>query len=141
MNALPGRGGKPPILLSEPEADMLYDLALTWRQRHPFSAQLLLEELDRARTVPLAELPDDVVTMGSRVVFLDRARGEERSVELVYPVAADMGQSRVSVMTPIGAGLIGMRRGDEIDWPDRQGERRRLKIVAVVQPAPLERAA
>lgn len=141
MNALPGRGDKPPILLSESEADMLYDLALSWRQKHPFSARLLLDELERAHTVQSGELPGDVVTMGSHVIFLEGEGGTERSVELVYPAAADMAQGRVSVMTPIGAALIGMRCGNEIDWPDRQGERRRLKIVAVVQPAPLERAA
>jgi regulator of nucleoside diphosphate kinase len=141
MAALPRLRGKPPIVLSHEEADILYDLALKWRQRHPFSARLLLDELERARTVPEADLPDDVVTMGSRVDFLDRARGEKHAVQLVYPAAADMTQGRVSVMTPIGAGLIGMRRGREIDWPDRHGEWRRLKIVAVVQPARQERAA
>jgi regulator of nucleoside diphosphate kinase len=141
MNALPRPAGKPPILLSESEADVLYDLALKWRERHPFSARLLLDELERARTVPAAELPGDVVTMGSHVTFLDRARGEEHSVQLVFPAAADMARQRVSVMTPIGAGLIGMRRGRSIEWPDRQGEWRKLKIVAVVQPDQQERAA
>ena len=141
MSALPRPGSKPPILLSERDADRLFDLALDWRRRHPFTARLLLEELERARTVPATELPDDVVTMGSQVVFVDRASGEEHAVQLVYPAAADMARQRVSVMTPIGAGLIGMRRGRSIDWPDRLGERRQLTIVAVVQPALRERAA
>ena len=133
--------GKPPILLAEGEADALYDLALRWRRRHPHSAALLLQELERARTVPESELPDDVVTMGSHVVFRDRAGGAEHTVQLVYPASADMAQQRVSVLTPIGAGLIGMRRGRSIAWPNRLGEARWLDIVAVIQPAPRERAA
>jgi regulator of nucleoside diphosphate kinase len=141
MSALRQRGGRPQILLADGEADALYDLAIAWEQRHPMSARLLLDELERARTVPAAELPGDVVTMNSHVVFLDRAGGEEHTVQLVFPALADIGQGRLSVLTPIGAGLIGMRRGEAIDWPNRRGERRRLEIVAVIQPEPQERAA
>ena len=128
------QAGRPPILLAEAEAEALFELALAWQSRHPNSAALLLDELGRAATVPLAELPADVVTMRSQVVFLDRSSGEEHSVELVYPGEADMARQRISVLTPIGAALIGMRRGSAIDWPNRQGERRPLEIVDVVQP-------
>jgi regulator of nucleoside diphosphate kinase len=133
--------GAPPILLSELEADALFELAIAWQRRHPVSARLLLDELERAATVPLRKLPADVVTMGSQVVFLDRATGERHSVELVYPGEADMARQRVSILTPVGAALIGMRPGSAIDWPNRQGERRLLEIVAVVQPPPQEKAA
>jgi regulator of nucleoside diphosphate kinase len=131
----------PPIVLAEPEADALFELAAMWQRRHPLSAGLLMRELERATTVPLRELPADVVTMGSRVVFLDRASGERHSVELVYPGGADMALNRVSVLTPIGAGLIGLGVGSVIDWPNRRGERRKLAIVEVVQPPRQEQAA
>jgi regulator of nucleoside diphosphate kinase len=131
----PGRIAGPPILLGESEADALFELALAWQSRHPNSAALLLGELARAETVPPGELPPDIVTMRSHVTFLDRASGERHAVDLVYPGEADMACGRVSVMTPIGAALIGMRRGTSIDWPNRQGAARRLEIVEVVQPA------
>jgi regulator of nucleoside diphosphate kinase len=123
------------VLLNN-EADALFELALKWQRAHPLSAALLLDELDRAATVSRAELPGDVVTMRSHVVFVDKATGERHAVRLVYPSEADMAQQRVSILTPIGAALIGMRVGSAIDWPNRQGERRRLEIVEVVQPAP-----
>jgi regulator of nucleoside diphosphate kinase len=135
------RGGRPPIVIAEHEADALYDLALRSRLRHPHSAALLLDELDRAQTLPESELPGDVVTMGSHVLFRDRASGEEHTVQLVYPAAADMAHHRVSVLTPIGAALIGVPRGRAIGWPNRQGESRSLEIVGVIQPASQERAA
>jgi regulator of nucleoside diphosphate kinase len=141
MARFPKGSGRPPIVLSNEEADVLYALALKWRGRHPVSAKLLLDELERARTVPQSELPGDAVTMNSHVVFVERASGAEHSVQLVYPAAADMARQRISVLTPIGAALIGMRPGREIDWPDRLGGRRKLRIVAVVQPRPHERAA
>jgi regulator of nucleoside diphosphate kinase len=124
----------PPILLADREADALFELAAIWLRRHPLSARLLLQELDRAATVPAGELPADVVTMRSQVVFLDRASGERHSVRLVYPGEADMALQRVSVLTPIGAGLIGLRRGSAIAWPNRQGKPRMLEVVEVIQP-------
>ncbi|HEU4651406.1 MAG TPA: GreA/GreB family elongation factor, partial [Croceibacterium sp.] len=76
----------------------------------------------------------DVVTMRSRVRFLDETSGEEHAVELVYPSAADLELGRVSVLTPVGAALIGLRRGSAIDWPNRMGAFRRLTIIEVTQP-------
>ena len=125
---------RPPLLMSDREADALFDLAVAWQQRHPLSAALLLDELDRALTVAEEDLPGDVVTMRSQVVFVDKASGERHSVRLVYPGEADMARQRVSILTPIGAALIGMRVGSAIDWPNRQGEQRRLEIAEVVQP-------
>jgi regulator of nucleoside diphosphate kinase len=124
----------PPLVLLDSEADALFDLALKWQRQHPHSAALLLDELDRAATVARHELPGDVVTMRSEVAFVDRASGERHAVRLVYPGEADMARQQVSILTPIGAALIGMRVGSAIDWPNRQGERRRLEIVEVVQP-------
>ena len=125
---------RPKITLSETEGDLLFNLACAARDRSSMAAGLLLEELARAEFCSAESLPDDVVTMRSQVTFLDEDSGEEHAVELVYPSAADMEQGRVSVLTPVGAALIGVRRGSAIDWPDRRGATRRLRIVEVVQP-------
>ena len=125
---------RPPIILIESEADALYGLASA-RAKSSLAAELLLEELARAETCDSASIPSDVVTMGSKVEFLDEETGEQHQVELVFPKDADMAANRVSVLTPIGAGLIGLSRGSTIDWPNRQGALRRLRIVDVVQPA------
>ena len=39
-------------------------------------------------------------------------------------------------MTPVGAGLIGLREGQSILWPDRDGRERELAIIRVRQAAP-----
>lgn len=127
--------GRPPIILVESEAEALTGLALAALERASLSAELLLEELERATIVAQAELPADVVTMFAHVVFRDEGTGFEHAVRLVYPKDADMAQGKLSVLTPVGAGLIGMRRGSTIDWPTRDGRFRRLRIVDVVQPA------
>ncbi len=134
MHVEPAAPVRPPITLSETEADLLFDLACAARDRSTMAAGLLLEELARAEFCSAENLPADVVTMRSRVTFLDEESGEEHAVELVYPRAADMELGRVSVLTPVGAALIGLRRGSAIDWPNRLGTVRRLTIIDVIQP-------
>ncbi len=129
---------RPPVILSEAEADTLYELAWAARGKSQMSAALLLEELARAEFCDRASLPADVVTMKSEVVFVDEDTGEEHRVHLVYPRDADIESNRLSVLTPVGAALIGLRRGDRIDWPNRLGASRRLRLVDVVQPGPDE---
>ena len=125
----------PPVFLADSEADILADLALAVRERSPLAADFLLREIDRASTTSPAELPRDVVTMMSCVDFVDEDSGELHSVQLVYPKDADTDLHCISVLTPIGAALIGMRRGEAIDWADLRGARRRLRIVGVAQPS------
>ena len=125
----------PPVFLADSEADILADLALAVRERSPLAANFLLREIDRASTTSPAELPRDVVTMMSCVDFVDEGSGELHSVQLVYPKDADTDLHCISVLTPIGAALIGMRRGEAIDWADLRGARRRLRIVGVAQPS------
>ncbi|MBM0169964.1 nucleoside diphosphate kinase regulator [Altererythrobacter sp. C41] len=125
---------RPPITLIESEADTLADLAFGIRARHPNVSRLLLEEIDRADTLSAEDMPGDVVTMGSTVEFAVQKTGERRTVKLVYPKDADIAEGRLSILTPVGAGLIGLRIGQSISWPDRNGEERLLTIENVTQP-------
>lgn len=127
---------RPPITLIDTEADALSELAMAALPRSPLAAELLLEELTRADTFARDELPPHIATMYSHVVFRDESTGETHEAELVYPAEADSARHRVSVLTPIGAALIGMPRGASIDWPNRAGEYRRLRILEVNQPEP-----
>jgi regulator of nucleoside diphosphate kinase len=94
----------------------------------------LLYELDRARVLPAAELPPDVVRMGSTARYRT-FDGDEREITLVYPAEADIGLDRISVMTPIGAALVGLSRGQSITWLTRDGRKQVLTLLDVRQPA------
>jgi regulator of nucleoside diphosphate kinase len=95
---------------------------------------LLDEELARARVVDDSEVPPDVVTMGSRFVYEDIATGRRTEVTLVYPHEADAQTGRVSVLSRVGSGLLGLSVGQEISWPMPRGDLRRLRVVSVDQP-------
>lgn len=126
---------RPPIILSETDAQRLSALAIQKEAAAPEAAGLLLDELERAQVRPDDRVPADVVGMNSTVEFVDEAHGQSRTVQLVYPAEADIAEGRISVLTPIGAGLIGLSAGQSILWPDRDGNKRALKVLRVARAA------
>lgn len=128
-------GERPAITLIDEQADALTELAISIRERNPNVSRLLLQEIDRARIVEAQEIPDEVVTMGCLVEFVDQKDGDRHEVRLVYPGDADIAQGRLSILTPVGAGLIGLSAGQSISWPDRSGKERLLTIERVSRPA------
>lgn len=132
MTAASKPSSRPPIVLSESDAERLSVLAIQNESTHPVAAELLLREIARAQVRPDARVRDDIVGMNSTVEFRDEAHGRDRVVQLVYPQDADIAAGKVSILTPVGAGLIGLAAGQAILWPDREGEKRVLRILRVV---------
>ena len=122
---------RPSIWLTEEDYKRILGLALAAGERFCDVTPLLIEETVRARVVESEMLPDDVVRMRSYVRYRDERSGEIREVQLVYPDQADIGQGRISILTPIGAALIGLAEGAAIDWPTRSGAQRRLTVLRV----------
>jgi regulator of nucleoside diphosphate kinase len=124
----------PDIVLGAAEYRQLSALALTGTDA-PEDADWLLHELERALIVPDDTVPDDVVRMNSTVLFrmLD---GDEHSVQLVFPRDANITARRVSVLTPVGAALIGLRAGQSITVITRDGRKQVLTVLSVKQPEP-----
>jgi regulator of nucleoside diphosphate kinase len=94
-------------------------------------AETLDAELTRAEVVEPDAVPPDVVTMNSRVVFLDEDSHQTREVTLSYPQDAVRGEGRISVLAPIGAILLGMSVGQEAEWALPGGKHKRLRVVSV----------
>jgi regulator of nucleoside diphosphate kinase len=123
---------EPPIVLDAAYSDRLEALAAT-AMRGP-AAELgdrLMQEVARATVLPSAEMPANVINIGSEVRFRDEVTGREQTVTIVLPAEANIAAGRISVLTPIGAALIGLRTGAAIGWETRDGEERRLKVLAV----------
>jgi len=126
---------KPPIHIAESDYERIANLALAMRRSSPQLAEQLLDEIDRAHLHPDDKLPPGVVGLGSEVEFRDDIGGGTRRIRLVMPREADIAAGRVSVMTSVGAGLIGMSEGQEINWPCPDGRPRILRILAVGRQA------
>lgn len=127
------RARKPAIILGRDDHRRLNGLAAAALARFPDVADELQAELDRARVVEPAALPPHVVRMGSTLEYEAEGAGLRR-VTLVYPGEADIAEGKVSVLTPVGAALIGLARGQSIDWTARDGKVHRLTVVGVEAP-------
>ncbi|PJI39625.1 nucleoside diphosphate kinase regulator [Ferrovibrio sp.] len=122
---------RPAIILTGADADRLSALAETARSRQPDVADMLEAEVARAAIVAPADLPPDTVTMGSHVTFgYDHAR-RSHWLTLVYPAEADLDKAKISVATPVGAALIGLREGQSIAWTTASGAVRRITLHKV----------
>jgi regulator of nucleoside diphosphate kinase len=88
-------------------------------------------ELARSRLVAPTEVPPDVVTMNSKVCLVDLDTQEEMVYTLVFPQDADIAQSKISVLAPIGTAMLGYRVGDVFTWKVPDGVRR-LKVERVL---------
>jgi len=95
----------------------------------------LRAELERAIVIPDASMNADTVTMGSRVRYTEHETGNSREIEIVFPDEAQAAAGKVSVFAPVGAALIGLGIGHEIEWDFPGGSTRRLTVVEVIQPA------
>ncbi len=125
---------RPRIIMAETEVERLSTLATQMQQAAPLAADMLLAEIDRAEIRADNDMPGDVVRMRSTVRFEDDANGVARSVLLVYPKEADIEAGKISVLSLVGAGLIGLAVGQSIRWPDRDGHERLLRILKVEPP-------
>lgn len=89
-------------------------------------------ELDRAHIITDDEVPKDLVTMNSKIRFLNIQDDKEMIVTIVYPSEADFKMGRISVLAPLGSALIGLRVNQEINWKFPDGKTRTLKILEVL---------
>lgn len=98
----------------------------------PEVSAFLRRELDRAIVRPDGELPRALVRMGARVLF---RRAEDMAAEwgeLAYPDQPPAG-GRVSIASPVGAALLGLRQGCGMTYVDG-GATRRLSVERVLPP-------
>jgi len=122
---------RPPIKIRQADLERLAQLAEAAAATSPATAEFLAGEIERATVVPDTVPLTGIVTMESEVVFRDDATGVQKQVTLVYPKAADIEAGRVSVLTPIGAALIGLSAGQAISFATPSGERRSLTVLEV----------
>jgi regulator of nucleoside diphosphate kinase len=105
------------------------------------AVEILVRELLRAEIVDEHEVPAQVVRMGSRVEF--REAGDELSIvaTLVYPGDSGLYDDAVSVLTPIGAILLGLSEGQSMPYSGPDGKPKTISVMKVLrQQAAAQRA-
>ncbi|KAA0676122.1 nucleoside diphosphate kinase regulator [Roseomonas genomospecies 6] len=123
----------PAVTLSSDDYVRLLGLVAVSAASEPDVSDYLGAELERATVVRSGEVMPTVVMMNACVTFRNEATGRVRTVTLVYPSEADLAAGKVSVLTPIGAALIGVAEGHSICWYTRSGEAKTLTVLEVEQ--------
>jgi regulator of nucleoside diphosphate kinase len=121
----------PAIAISARDVDRLRLLAEAAMEKYPATAEFLAREIDRAEIIPADRSAGNVVTMQSEVTFVDDISGQQRTVTLVYPEDADVDAGKISILTPIGAALIGLSAGQSIEFQTPSGGWRSLTVSVV----------
>ena len=117
------------ILITEKDYQRLKHLL----SRYSEEARENLEiEIERAKVVADDEIPPNVVTMNSRLRYLDKSKNEEHAITIVYPDQADYKDAKVSVMAPLGSALIGLKVNQEINWMFPSGQTKTLKVLEIL---------
>ena len=121
----------PPLVVSSRDLSRLEALHDTpVLRRHP-AALALMDELNRADVRTPDDMPDNVVTMHSRVECEDELTGEHHRLTLVYPHEANVETGLVSVLAPVGSALLGLSVGQTIDWQASGNRPLRLRVTAI----------
>ena len=104
------------------------------RSRQPDSsnADPIDTVLDAADLVPSRAVPSDVVTMYTQVQLADLASERKYRLTLCYPADADPAAGLVSVLSPVGASLLGLRVGAVARWRQPDGEEGAARVQGVL---------
>jgi regulator of nucleoside diphosphate kinase len=119
---------QPTVYVTEADYERLANLAEASDTR---GSRLLAEELERAVIVGEENPRRPFVRLHSRVEFTDLMTGRTRRVEVVPPDEADIDRNRLSVLTPVGAALIGLAAGETIGLKTEDGRSHVLVVLDV----------
>ncbi|APX83449.1 hypothetical protein BV511_01000 [Methylorubrum extorquens] len=125
---------RPPLVIPTTDLRSLREVVTATRPSDPCAAVAawLAEELDRAAVVAPEVLPRRVVTMHAQVSYRDDVTDEVGRMTLVYPGEEDAEAHAVSVLSPIGAALVGLSEGQSIRWRTPSGGFRGLTVLRVL---------
>lgn len=97
-------------------------------------AGLLQAELERAVICAPGDRPRGAVPLHRWLHYVDGRSSAPRRIQIVLPHEADIDAGRVSVLSHVGAGLIGLVEGHTIAWTDPTGAERSLTPVMIEDP-------
>ena len=121
----------PKIIINIHDAERLRSL-LDRAPEAGHTVEQLEVEIDRARLLPPERIPRQTVTMRSVVRFHLSTIDQTLEKRLVYPRELQDPATEVSVLSPIGAALLGLSEGDSMDWELPDHRVARITVEAVV---------
>ena len=122
---------KPKIILSEQDLNRL-ETMLEHQAKLTETMKLLEGELARAEVVKPDQLPANVVSMNAKVLITIAPSIQSSEITLVYPHDFRGETGQVNIVAPIGAAILGLAEGQEIEWPQPDGHMMKVKVEKVL---------
>jgi regulator of nucleoside diphosphate kinase len=126
----------PPIHILADDYDVLADIVCRSASATPGIA-LLWQELQRAVILDTDRAPGGLIHLNSTVRYTELVDALPRTVQLVGAAGQAEPRRGLSVASPVGAALIGLRVGDRFPWM-AAGNRMRMLRVERVGTEPFE---
>jgi regulator of nucleoside diphosphate kinase len=111
----------------------IYDLIKDLVRRKKVSAAaetLVLAKLKRAKQFTRKNLPQEVISIDTRVTIKNHTSQEEEVHSFVAPDKAKQKNKTQSILTDMGLAVVGNKEGDVIEWP-LQDSILKLEIIKV----------
>ena len=99
---------------------------------HHNAPQWVIDLLDGVDILDAREVPSDIVTMYSTVECQDLHTGNRQQLTVCYPADAEPSIGFVSVLSPVGCSLLGLRVGDVARWKTPNGEDGGAQVLSVL---------
>lgn len=124
---------RPEIRVTESDLNNLKHLLSIHGTRWSWRAvEFLVRELMRAEILDDGTVPANVVTMGSRVEYREQGQSSSQVVTLSYPGEREFFDDAISILTPVGAALLGLAAGQSICYAGPDGHPVTVKILRVM---------
>lgn len=104
------------VILGEDDFRQLKQFTETFSSDSSSKEMTLSYELNRAVVVENDELPEHSIRLNSIVKVKELITNKELEFSIVMPAFADIKQQKISILTPMGAALIGLCKGEKVEW-------------------------
>ena len=92
---------------------------------------LLEDKVRRSTVIDEKKIDTDVVSVGVVVHVKDQKSGDSRRFQIVGSAESDLTDGKLSNESPIGAALLGHKRGEIVTVEVPRGPKRKLKITKI----------
>lgn len=121
----------PALTITKDERARLASVAIDalGKETGSFAASMLLREIARAGIIESSNAPRHIVAPHRTFLIRDNINNRMRHAYLTYPEENDTDPNAVSVVSPLGAALIGLSVGDTFEWNNEYGDQRSITVV------------
>ena len=118
-------------VLTELDHVRLASLSSRGLRERSLSSQRIDAVLEDARVVPSRRVGADIVTMYSQVELVDLDTRRRQTLTVCFPGDSEPSAGFISVLSPVGSGLLGLKVGAVARWQMPGGEEGAAEIVAI----------